>query len=387
MAQQADLIVVGGGPAGAAAAMTARRAGLTVLLLDRAAFPRDKLCGGGITGRCREHLDAVFGPGAAGGLCLTTRRFRLRGDGRVLGQVSDAPPLQMTMRRDFDAALLALAVQAGARLVERARVAAVDPAAGLVTLDDGRRFSAPLVIGADGVNSATARALFGRAHDPATIGFALEVELPAQDPEGWVEIDLSAAPWGYGWAFPKAAGRTLGVGGLAARNPDMKAALARYLQSHGADPDALRCKGAFLPFGDFRPVPGQGRVLLAGDAAGLVDPITGEGIGWAVRSGQLAAEAAAAALAADGPDGALGRYRRAIAPVHAELRRARNLRRLVHTAVLHRPFLRLIERDARVQRRYLALLAGQFDYADIRPGALPRYLWRALAGRPARPAA
>jgi geranylgeranyl reductase family protein len=378
----ADLIVVGAGPAGAAAAVTARRAGLAVLILDRARFPRDKLCGGGITGRCRDHLDAVFGPGAAAGLCLATQRVRLCGADRVLAEIPDAPPLQMTMRRGFDAALVAQAVQAGAHLVEGARVVAVDAAAGSVVLDDGRRFSAPVVIGADGVNSAAARALFGRAHDAATIGFALEVELPGPDPDGWVEIDLSAAAWGYGWAFPKAGGRTLGVGGLATRNPDMKAALARYLARHGAADaaGAARCRGAFLPFGAFRPVPGGGAVLLAGDAAGLVDPITGEGIGWAIRSGQLAAEAAAAALAAGAPGGALARYRRGLAPVHAELRRARWLRRLIHTRGLHRPMLRLIERDARLQRRYLALLAGQMDYADIRAGAVARALLRAAGG-------
>jgi geranylgeranyl reductase family protein len=378
-----DLIVVGAGPAGTAAAVAARAEGLSVALVDRARFPRDKLCGGGITGRCRRHLDAVFGSGAAAEHCLTARRIRLAFDGRTLGDLPDAPPIHMTRRRLFDADLLGRAAAAGAEALTGRRLAALDPAAAAVTLDDGTRLQGRVLVGADGVNSAVARALFGRAFDPAGIGFALEVEVPPTGDDA-VEIDLGAAGWGYGWAFPKHDGTTIGVGGLHVRNPDLRPPLDRYLARHGQTPGAQPVKGHFLPFGDFRGVPGRGRAVLAGDAAGLVDPITGEGIGWAVLSGALAAGAAARALAEGRPDATLDHYRRALAPVHAELRRARLLRRLVYPAALRPAFARMLAGQPRLQRRYLALLAGETDYADIRLAAVPRLLWRLAAGALAR---
>jgi geranylgeranyl reductase family protein len=375
-----DLIILGSGPAGAAAGVTSARAGLRVALVDRVAFPRDKLCGGGFTGRSRRHLVEVFGRDVDGDLFLPCQRTRLTGDGVTLGDHPDAPTIWMTMRRDFDAMLHAEAARAGCEVHAPARIAGLDPQAATVTLQGGATLSAPLILGADGANSALARALFGRAYDPARIGFGLEVEVPRPAPEAEdaVEIDLAAAAWGYGWAFPKTRSMTIGVGGLQARNPDMRAHLDRYLARRAAGA-APKCKGAFLPFGDFRPVPGQGRALLAGDAAGLVDPITGEGIAWAMKSGQLAAQAVVQALAAGAPDRALGLYTRALRPIHAELRRARALRAMIYQPRLQAAFLRLVAREPGLQRRYLALLAGDLDYADLGWRAAPKLAARVLA--------
>lgn len=386
-----DLIVIGSGPAGSAAAVTARRGGLTVALLDKVAFPRDKLCGGGVSGRARRYLAEAFGEDLPDDLFLACARVRLLLDGQVLGEQCDAPPLHLTMRHAFDAVLHDRARAAGCDILAPVRVVALEPDAGRVELADGRVLVARAVIGADGVNSAVARTLFGRAFDPDQIGFALEVEAPRAAPgvADAVEIDLGAAQWGYGWSFPKRRSVTLGVGGVARRNPDMKAHLATYLHRHGLAVSGLRVRGHFLPFGDFRKQPGHGRVLLAGDAAGLVDPITGEGIAWAIRSGSLAAAAVVQAVAAGRPDRAMAIYARALAPVHVELTRARALRRLVYSTALRGRFARALMRNARVQRRFLALLAGETDYADIGWSSLPRLLrdmvWRRGAEHDATP--
>ena len=163
----------------------------------------------------------------------------------------------------------------------------------------------------------------------------------------------------------------------------MKARLARYLRRHDIDPGAPRVKGHHLPFGDFRRCPGRGRALLAGDAAGLVDPITGEGIAWAARSGALAAASVAEALGRDAPEAALASCRTGLSPVHAELRRARLLRSLIFAAPLHGRFARVLGRNPQMQRRYLALLNGDLDYADIGPARVLRVLARML--RPGGP--
>ncbi len=372
-----DLIVVGAGPAGSAAALTAVRAGLRVALIDKAAFPRDKLCGGGITGRSRRHLHDIFGTGIDEGLFRTCRHMRLTEADRVLADLPSAPPIWMTMRRDFDAALLDMARAAGCEAITGLRITELALDDGRVGLADGKRLCAPVVLGADGANSAVARALFGRAHDPARIGFGLEAELPLAEAAGpVVDIDLAGAAWGYGWAFPKQGSLTVGVGGVHRRNADLRGSFERAARRYGADPARLRVKGAFLPFGEVRRIPGRGSVLLAGDAAGLVDPITGEGIAWAMRSGQLAALAAAGAIAAGRPEQALARYRRSLRPVQSELSRARVLRAMIYHPWLNPAFLRFVERSPGLQRRYLDLLSGDLDYADLGWRALPRLVLR-----------
>ncbi len=117
MSSTHDLIVIGAGPAGAAAGLTAARAGLRVALVDKADFPRDKLCGGGFTGRSRRHLREIFGLDVERPGFLRCDRLRLTDGGRTLAEVAEAPPIWMTQRRDLDALL------AGRRKTGRVRCA------------------------------------------------------------------------------------------------------------------------------------------------------------------------------------------------------------------------------------------------------------------------
>ena len=373
-------MVIGAGPAGATAALRARSLGLSVALIDKARFPRNKLCGGAITGRCMAHLGDVYAALPVG-LWLDAARVQIVAGGRVLADLNDTPVISYTMRCDFDVALLAQALSAGAQDFTGCRVGALEGCS--VVLEDGRRLQGQVLIGADGVNSMVGRALFGRAHDPDRIGFALEAEVQAApgpaDPVA--VLDVTAAQWGYGWVFPKAGGLTLGIGGVHGRNPDMKAMFHAWLQARGYDPARLTIKGHHLPFGDPRPDSGRGAVLLAGDAAGLVDPITGEGIAWAVKSGQLAAEAAAEAIASGQAEAAMAGYVRRLRPVQVELRRARILARLIYHPLLQRRFLGLLAQSERLQRRYFDLLAGKMDYADLTLASFARLAWRMATGR------
>ncbi|MBQ0748736.1 MAG: geranylgeranyl reductase family protein [Roseovarius sp.] len=362
-----DVIVIGAGPAGAAAAYVAAQAGLRVALIDRKTFPRDKLCGGLITGRARQHYAEIFGhdmpfePQDR----KTTVDFRYRG--QPVGIIEDAPVLCATMRWDMDAMLCAHAMGAGAQDFTGQTVAEIDRDARTVTLKGGPVLGYGVLIGADGVNSQVARALFGQPFDRAHIGFGLEIEaVGAQiDPAAPVRIDLGAAQWGYGWVFPKRCSTTVGVGGLLGKNPEMKRAMSAYCDMLGIDAAVASFKGQFLPFGDFRTVPGQGAVLLAGDAAGLVDPITGEGIGYAMQSGQLAAKAALAALSAGQAETALTRYRHALRPVHRALRMARLIRPVIFLPALEPGFARAFQRSSTLRRDYLRLMAGEVEYEQI----------------------
>lgn len=362
-----DVIVIGAGPSGASAAYVAARAGLRVALIDRKTFPRDKLCGGLITGRARRHYAEIFGhdmpfdPQDR----KTTVDFRYRG--QPVGIIEDAPALCATMRWDMDAMLCAHAMGAGAQDFTGQAVAEIDRDARTVTLKGGLVLGFGVLIGADGVNSQVTRALFGQPFDRARIGFGLEIETGGAhiDPAAPIRIDLAAAQWGYGWVFPKRCSTTVGVGGLLGKNPEMKRAMSAYCDMLGIDAAEASFKGQFLPFGDFRTVPGQDAVLLAGDAAGLVDPITGEGIGYAMQSGQLAAKAALAALSAGQPETALTRYRHALRPVHRALRMARLIRPVIFLPALEPGFARAFQRSSTLRRDYLRLMAGEVEYEQI----------------------
>lgn len=375
-----DVIVIGSGPAGSACAMTAAQAGLHVALIDKQAFPREKLCGGGVSGRSISYLAEIFDIKPTEDLFLPSSHVQLRYSGHLLSEVYDAPVIQMTMRRAFDARLHSLAQAAGVSVFAPARITALDPETGRVTLATGRVLTGALLVGADGANSLVARHLFGRAFDPGRIGFGLEVELDRDlFSTNITEIDFGAAEAGYGWIFPKAESVTLGVGGIHALNPDMKIRFESYLHRHApklAKSRKLACKGAFLPFGDYRRIPGRGRVLLVGDAAGLVDPITGEGIAWALKSGQFAAEAAVEALRGPGVEAAMPAYRRRLAYIHREMTMARRIRALVHFRPFRSAFRTALERHPSMTRNYLRLLGGETDYSDLTLTFLLRLSYR-----------
>ncbi len=381
-----DVVVVGAGPAGSAAAFTCARLGLSVALLDRKTFPRDKLCGGLFTGRSRLYSREIFGEDIDPALLDVKREVTFGFSGRAIGTMQDVPPLYLTMRLDLDAHLLGRALGAGARDFTGRAVAALDAAAGTVRLADGEVLAYGVLIGADGVNSRIATDLFGQAFDRRRIGFGLEIEAGGRhvDAARPIRIDFGQARWGYGWVFPKTCSTTIGVGGLLSRNADMKAVLRGYLDQLGVAGTEARVKGQFIPFGDFRRRPGRGRVLLCGDAAGLVDPITGEGIAYALKSGQLAAESAVACLAQGRPEAAHDMYRRRLRGIHGALRAANALRPLLFAERTGTVFETSFRGPSGLKRTYMRMLAGEAEYRDILAPTIlraPRLAAAMLRGR------
>ena len=376
-----DVIVVGSGPAGSAAATTARRHGLSVAIIDKATFPRDKLCGGLFTGRSEKAMRAIFGLEVTPDLFLTSDHMRFFASGKPLADIPNAPPMHLTMRRDLDAMLHDHAVQKGAVPFLGTPLTEINTANQTLTLRDGTVLAYDVLIGADGVNSFVARNLFGRPFDPEEIAFGLEIESPIQEGrDSAVEIDFDAADWGYGWSFPKQKSMTVGVCGLTSRNADMKANMAAYVDQLGAD-DTMKYKGQYLPFGDYKKMPGKGSVLLAGDAAGLVDPITGEGIALAMESGALAAEAAVEALRAGRPLTAFDRYATKVRPIHKMLGQARMWRLIMFPKATEGYFKKAFARGSHLQMKYLELLAGEADYGDLRwelIRRIPKLGWRMM---------
>ena len=378
-----DVIVIGAGPAGGAAAHVAAKAGLRVALVDKHKFPREKLCGSGFTGRSYLYYAQIFGAPIPDDIILTKHSVEFHAHGDELARIDDIPPIHMTMRRDMDAAIVGHALGSGAVDFTGLGMDSVDLEAQVITLRGGAQLGYRVLIGADGANSGVARALYGAAFDHDRIGFGLEIEAAAPASDAPVRIDFGAAEWGYGWNFPKAGSATIGIGGVHVKNPEMKHSMAEYMAIFDVDA-GHKVKGAFLPFGDVRRWPGRAEVLLAGDAAGLVDPITGEGIAYAMQSGAFAGEAAIEAIAANHPPRALALYKQKLRPIHRAMFHARWIRQIIFGRYFRGAFLRAFKGSGTVRHQYLRLMAGEIEYPALAWATfkkVPGFLVRSVTGR------
>ena len=296
-----DAIVVGAGPAGSSTAFRLASAGGSVLLLDRAEFPRDKPCGGGVTPRALVHLpvdiaSVVERVPTKVELGLGFRRSALRGRG--------GPLAYMTQRRRLDHLVAERAAGAGAEFRDGVRVTAVEAQQDdVVVTAGGERLHGRALVGADGVNGVSAKALgLGGNRE---VGVALEGNLPNAKADveryrGRFVLELGTVPGGYGWIFPKGEHLNVGVGGAASQGPRLREHLVRLCAAHAIDPDDLEeLRGHRLPFRAPDSTLARGRALVAGDSAGLIDPLTGDGMYEAFFSGRLASEAVLELLAGE----------------------------------------------------------------------------------------
>ena len=293
-----DVVVVGAGPAGASAAYASAVAGRRVLLLEKAELPRYKTCGGGIIGPSRDALPPGFELPLrervnAVTFSLNGRLSRTRRARNTLFGLVD--------RQEFDHALVRSAQQAGAELrtgtsvlrVEQHGAAVPDRRTVAIVLASGETVLAHAVVGADG-SASRIGAHVGVRMDQVDLGLEAEIPVPetvAEDWAGRVQIDWGPLPGSYGWVFPK--GDSLTVGVISARGEG--AQTKRYLEDFiarlglaGFEPSIssghlTRCRADDSPLS-------RGRVLVCGDAAGLIDPWTREGISFALRSGRLAGQ-------------------------------------------------------------------------------------------------
>ncbi|MDT0532248.1 geranylgeranyl reductase family protein [Micromonospora sp. DSM 115977] len=299
-----DVVVVGAGPAGSAAALAARRAGASVLLLDRSDFPRDKACGDGIAAHALDVLDELGVPDAVTGYApLPALRLVGPGGGAVARALPR--PAYTVPRRVFDARLVAAAVGAGARL-RRHAVRHVEVRGDRVVLDGV--LAGRAVVGADGAGSVLRRTLGHPPNPDRHLALAIRGYAPALPGPPEQLIVTSSPRWpAYAWSFPIGDGRAnVGYGEVLRGEPLTRAHLVDRLGAllPGTDPATVTdLRAHHLPLSTHRPAPGRGRLLLAGDALSLINPFTGEGIFYALLSGALAGAAAAGA-----PEQAARRY-------------------------------------------------------------------------------
>lgn len=373
-----DVVVVGSGPAGACAARCLAAEGLSVALLEKECIPRPKVCGGGIIHRARLMLDVDLAP-VVRGECRTAAMSLITGG--VSYTVSrDEPIVSMVMRADFDALLVEKACAAGTTLVDGCTVEAAAFDDGGVTLQTSQGpFRASLVIAADGANSSMARlAGWPRLERLAP---ALECELAVSTSDygrfdGCARFDFDMPSRGYAWVFPK--GDHLGVGiggfGVGGGKVDLKRSLVAYLQWLGL-PAPAHVSGYVIPLlpraGGFM----RHRVFLTGDAAGVADPMSAEGISHAIHTGTMAARA----ILDGGLDAAeaAARYQSAMeTELLPELAASRKLARLFYASPTIRTWL-MRQYGERMVHAMAGIMMGERRYCDAVASFLDRLKrWR-----------
>ena len=402
------VLIVGAGPAGATAALALAKAGVTVRLLDRSKFPRNKPCGGGISLRVLKrfpYLEDELSRIAT----HTVARLYLEGpDGDSTVVESNGPAALMVRRYEYDALLVALAVEAGAELVTGVDVVQASESGGVVRLAarDGRRFESSVVIAADGVNSTVARRLgiHGgwparrlaldmmeetprtdlRDLDPSTLWVAYGFPSSRATGSAHADRDAARSPEGYAYVFPKRDHVNVGVGyvldhfraEIGERPYDLQRGFVNYLEERGVLA-GRSVEANFTPFlipvGGPLKNPGRGRVLLAGDAGGFVNGFTAEGIYYAMVSGALAAKAVIATRS--GEEATLAaRYARACErEIGPELRDSVHIQRYLFG---HRRRIRDVidgaQRERAITRLVLDFAVGKMPYGTLKRRMLTR---------------
>lgn len=361
------VIIVGGGPAGASCAWRLAADGIPCMLLDRAVFPRRKVCGGALSHRAESLLvgSGMITEAELDGLTLVEHSGLSLWDGDDLLRrwSGPGPAIRLVDRLSFDGFLLNRAAAAGAEVRQGTRVSDADPARRRIALSSGEEIAFSSLVGADGAAGIVRRRLFPMSRGRGT-GIGLEVFVPldsmAAVPEE-LQIRFGILPYGYGWVFPGPEIVCIGAGVAASTAPAVmvRDALRELLSTLGVELDREQLMGAPIPSMALHRELGRGDVYLIGDAAGLCDQVSGEGMSHAVESGLLVGRAISCGwsrrrLSREAGRGCVGVVRQSI-----------RLRHLIYHPAFREEAMFRLRREPKFAAAYWSLISGETDYMGM----------------------
>lgn len=377
MPYDAEVIIAGAGPAGSLAAYELAVRGVSVLVIEKSQFPRYKVCGAGLTHKILSEIPFDLSPVFE--TAVHTVRFSHR-LGEVFERRSELPMIYCTMRDKLDSFLLEKAVQAGARVIHAGKVTEIFQDEDTVTVKTKDQvYQSRLLIGADGASGIVARSAGLRTNIMQGLAWEAEIKTDASALQRFSEtvfLDWGTFPGGYAWLFPKGDHISVGVGGPAALSKHMMPYYRRFMEYLSPEikvTETYSLKSWPIPVRRARERFHNGRILITGDAGGLTDPLTGEGIFYAVRSGRMAAHACVDYLR--GEQKAISEFSDRINDeLVNELLEAERIKNIFNTipGKIHR----WVKESDRGWRAFGKILRGDRNYADIRRGfGRWRFLW------------
>ena len=358
-----EIIVVGAGPAGSTAAYILAKAGIEVTLIDKEVFPRHKLCGGLLTLRTKRLFESIFGESPENIADFKSDGMKMYFRDKLLNSISGYKSTFLINRIDFDYFLLRKAEEAGANIVTGKRV--IETTASTIKLSNNSEIKYDYLIGADGVNSIVAKHLYGSSFIKKQTAFCFEIEIPVENLSEKIrdpEVFFGYVDWGYGWVFPKSKTITVGIGGLPHKNMNLEQSFMELLKDRFGISNCNNLKGFHVPAGAYRTSPGKNNVIVCGDAAGLVEPITGEGIAFALQSGQFAAEAVLETVS--GKADLLTNYNKNYKKILKIMRIARFLRLFIFTRFGQKLLKKTLPESKSSLKRHVDLMSDDMTYEE-----------------------
>lgn len=356
-----DTVVIGAGPAGMGCGIVLQKNNKSVCVIDKAVFPRNKTCAGLVTGKTLDLIKSLFDGEEVGGLfCFTASSMKLYRGNLLLSEAPIKNRARLVNRIDFDNALVEKYKALGGVLLEGERNISVDYENNRVILSGGDTAEYKNLVFADGALSMAHKLV---NVDKRKMAFGIEAYVPSEQfSTESVDLYFDCIKNGYLWVFPHGETVCVGVADLYNKKTDYKKVISDFLKSNGVDPERQRYTGAFLPYGYVVPqnkLPGN--VILAGDAGGFTDPISGEGLYMALKTGMLAAEA----LSSDAPK---AEYLHSVKPIASVVKEGRRVQKLFFSSAVQRLFLKKVGNKSRFVEFFYDNMVDyyRYDYRQIR---------------------